>query len=445
MTGRCPFGSRRGFLAAAGGLAGALGAGQNRAAAVDSTAEKGISVAGQGVARTATEPFWGERQGGILTPIQNHTYFAAFDVMTDNTSDIVALLRAWTEAAARMSAGQTAGPLSPDLKGPAADSGEASGLAPARLTVTFGFGPGLFTKNGNDRFNLARLRPEALIDLPGFNGDQLIEARSGGDLSVQACADDPQIAFHAVRQLANLTYGKAQMRWAQSGFSANFAAEDTPRNLMGFKDGTQNPIARRPVERSKGISTSNPSNDDDVVWVGNEGPVWMRGGSYLVVRRIRISLEHWDRTDTEFQEQVVGRHKLSGAPLGGKDEFDALDLDATDKDGNPIIPEDAHVRLAAAASNDGAQILRRAYSYNDGLSFTAERWPPWRQGTLFDAGLLFVAYQRDPRTGFIKIYEKMSKLDAMNQFTTHVASGLFAVPGGVRPGEFVGQRLFDAG
>jgi deferrochelatase/peroxidase EfeB len=445
MTGRCPFGSRRGFLAAAGGLAGALGAGLSRAGAADSNAEKGISAAGQGAARAAIEPFWGERQGGILTPTQNHTYFAAFDVMTDKVSDLAALLRDWTAAAARMSAGDTAKPLSPDLTVAAADSGEAFSLAPARLTVTFGFGPGLFSKNGNDRFKLARFRPEALVDMPGFNGDQLVEARSGGDLSVQACADDPQVAFHAVRQLANLAYGRAQMRWAQSGFSANFAAEETPRNLMGFKDGTQNPIARRPVERSKGVSASNLSNDEDVVWVGNEGPDWMRGGSYVVVRRIRISLEHWDRSDTEFQEQVVGRHKLSGAPLGGKDEFDALDLDATDKDGNSVIPDDAHVRLAAAASNDGAQILRRGYSYNDGLSFTAERWPPWRQGMMFDAGLFFVAYQRDPRTGFIKIYEKMSKLDALNQFSTHVASGVFAVPGGMRPGEFVGQRLFDLG
>ena len=117
----------------------------------------------------------------------------------------------------------------------------------------------------------------------------------------------------------------------------------------------------------------------------------MRGGSYLVTRRIRIALEHWDRTDVDFQEQVIGRHKYSGAPLGQKNEFDPLDLDATDKDGNPVIPENAHVRLAAAASNDGAQILRRAYSYNDGVNFTAERWPPWRQGMEYDAGLFFIA------------------------------------------------------
>ncbi len=170
----------------------------------------------------------------------------------------------------------------------------------------------------------------------------------------------------------------------------------------------------------------------------------MRGGSYLVTRRIRISLEHWDRTEVDFQEEVIGRHKYSGAPLGRQNEFDALDLEAMDQDGNPVIAENAHVRLASREANDGAEILRRAYSYNDGVSFTAERWPPWRQGLMYDAGLFFIAYQCDPRTGFIRIYENMSKLDAMNQYTTHVGSGLFVCPGGAREGEFIGQRLFES-
>ncbi len=441
--GRCPFSSRRGFMAAAGGLAGAIGVGIGRGtAAPDASAEKGISAAGQGAARAVVEPFWGEKQGGILTPLQNHTYFAAFDLTTTKLAEVEAMLRTWTAAAARMTAGDTAAPLSADLNAPAADSGEALGLAPARLTLTFGFGAGLFTKDGKDRYGLAAQRPDALVDLPLFNGDQLIEAKTGGDLSVQACADDPQVAFHAVRQLARLAYGAAQLRWVQTGFAANFAAEDTPRNLMGFKDGTQNPISRKPTEISNGVKTANPVTADDVVWVGADGPDWMRGGSYVVARRIRMALEHWDRTEVEFQEQVIGRHKASGAPLGGRDEFDPLDLDATDADGNFVIPEDAHVRLASAGSNDGAQMLRRAYSYNDGVSFTAERWPPWRQGMQFDSGLFFIAYQRDPRTGFIKVFEPMSKLDALNQFTTHTGGGLFACPGGVREGEFIGQRLF---
>ena len=194
---------------------------------------------------------------------------------------------------------------------------------------------------------------------------------------------------------------------------------------MGFKDGTRN---------AQDLAKS--------VWVGDEGPAWMRGGSYVVVRKIRIALEHWDRTDVDFQEEVIGRHKRSGAPIGASANAMRRTSKRADQDGNPIIAENAHLRLAAPETNDGTQILRRGYSYNDGANFTAERWPPWRQGIEYDAGLLFIAYQRDPRTGFIRIFENMAKLDALNQFTTHVGSGLFACPGGV--GEGHAQGLFDA-
>jgi deferrochelatase/peroxidase EfeB len=386
-----------------------------------------VVTAPAGPTEHGIEPFHGDYQGGIITQVQRHSYFAAFSLTAKTRAEVVTLLRTWTDAAARMTKGDTARPLGTSIEAPPADSGDALGLPPSRLTITFGFGPGLFSKNGVDRYALAAQRPEPLVDMPAFNGDQLIEAQTGGDLSIQACADDQQVAFHAVRQLARLAYGAAQFQWTQSGFLPTSAAEATPRNLMGFKDGTIN--AGAPYE---------------AVWVGQEGPGWMRNGSYLVTRRIRISLEHWDRTDLDFQEQVIGRHKYSGAPLGGKNEFDPLDLAATDGDGNPIIAENAHVRLAAPAVNDGAQILRRAYSYNDGLSFTAERWPPWRQGMMYDAGLFFIAYQRDPRTGFIRIFENMAKLDALNQYTTHVGSGMFACPGGVREGSFIGQGLFES-
>ena len=168
----------------------------------------------------------------------------------------------------------------------------------------------------------------------------------------------------------------------------------------------------------------------------------MKGGSYLVARPIRIALEHWDKMKLGFQEQVVGRHKASGAPLGGTREFEPLNLTAADADGNFTIPENSHARLAAPELHDGAQILRRAYSYDNGLATIAERWPPWRQGLMMDAGLMFLAWQRDPRTGFVRIFENMAKFDMMNQFVTHVGSGLFACPPGARPGGFVGETLF---
>lgn len=374
-------------------------------------------------------PFLGKHQGGIVTDQQSYTYFAALDLVTPKREDIVRLMKLWTAASSRMTRGQTAHALQDDLSKPALDNGDALGLPTSKLTITFGFGAGLFIKDGHDRYNLAKHKPKALIDMPKFHGDQLIEGEGGGDLSIQACADDPQVAFHAVRELVRLANEIAQIRWAQAGFVSKPADGKTPRNLQGFKDGTQQP---------------KPKDFDKFIWVGSEGPNWMKKGSYLVVRKIRIALEHWENVGVGFQEQVIGRHKYSGAPLGKQNEFDELDLVATDKDGNFIIPESAHVRLASKEANNGAQILRRAYSYNNGVNFTAERWPPWRQGLEYDAGLFFICYQRDPRTGFIKIFENMAKFDMLNQFVTHTSSGLFACPGGIVEGEFIGQQLFDA-
>jgi deferrochelatase/peroxidase EfeB len=426
------------------------------------------------------EPFWGRYQGGIATARQTHTYFAAFDLTTGKRDELIALLRSWTSAAARLTQGREvlcapepgraatgydapvdaarvdlargdaapghSAPGNPAPGNPApgdaapgydaaensppGDSGETEGSPPHRLTLTFGLGAGVFVKDGVDRYGLAARRPGALIDLPRFNGDQLVAERTGGDLCIQACADDPQVAFHAVRQLARLADSTAKLRWAQNGFLPRVGDRDTPRNLMGFKDGTMN------------VPVGDPAMMERFVWVGPEGG-WMQHGSYLVVRPIRMALEHWDRMKLGFQEQVVGRHKRSGAPLGREREDDPLALERTGAQGEPVIPESAHVRLAAPESNDGAQILRRGYSYDNGLSFTAERWPPWRQGMEFDAGLLFVCWQRDPRTGFVKIFERMSKFDMMNQFVTPVGGGLFACPAGATEGGYIGEALFE--
>ena len=377
-----------------------------------------------------TLPFHGARQNGIVTPQQGHTYFAAFDITTEKRSDLIAMLQRWTDAAARLTQGQPLGDAqTPDAPPP--DSGDVLGLKPSRLTLTFGFGPGLFSHDGADRFGLARHRPAAFIDLPRFVGDQLVPERTGGDLSVQACGDDPQATMSAVRQLMRLAYGVASIRWVQNGFLPGYDPAVTPRNLMGFKDGTFN------------VQVGDPAALDTHVWVGPEGG-WLQGGTYVVARPIRIALEHWDRMKLAFQEQTVGRTKLEGAPIGHTHEFDAIDLDSVDADGNPQIAENAHVRLAAPQSNGGAQILRRGYSYDNGVSMVAERWPPWRHAMELDAGLLFVCYQRDPRTGFIRIFDRMSKFDMMNQFVTHVGGGMFAVPRGVAQGRYVGQELLES-
>ncbi|GBR44466.1 putative iron-dependent peroxidase [Neokomagataea tanensis NBRC 106556] len=361
-------------------------------------------------------------QPGIDTPQQPFVYFITFDLVAEKKADVAALMKRWTEAADALMAGR---PI-PGM----VDSEDTLGLSQKDLTITFGFGPGVFVKDGKDRYGLASRRPAPLADLPRFTGDQLIAAKTGGDLSVQCCADDPQSAFHAARQIARLAYDIAEPRWAQSGFLPSFGKGKTARNLMGFKDGTINP------------NMTDSKVKDQYIWAGPHDEAWMAGGSYLVARIIRIALEHWDRMNVPFQEQTMGRQKISGAPMGGKHEFEPLTLKQMDHDGNPITAQNSHARLAAPEENGGAQMLRRAYSYENGLSVIAERWPPWRQANEFDSGLLFLSYQQDPRTGFSKIFERMAKFDMMNQFTTHIGSGLFACPGR-RKGHYIGEELLS--
>jgi deferrochelatase/peroxidase EfeB len=371
----------------------------------------------------AVEPFFGPHQAGVTTAQQGHVYLAAFDLTTTKRADVAAMLKDWTQSAAGLAAG-----LPPE----GGEGAEFSGIGPARLTVTFGFGPGLFVKDGKDRYGLMAHRPEAFPDLPNFPGEQLAPARTGGDLLVQFCADNPQVAFYAARRLTSRAYNVASLRWTQSGFLSNYGEGRTARNLMGFKDGTGNPHVGDPKAMS------------DIVWVGDEGPVWMRGGSYVVVRRGRMALEHWERTPISFQEATFGRRKMSGAPIGKGDEFDTVDLDAKDKDGNPLVPENSHVGITRRMGDAGMKLLRRSYSYDDGANMVAERWPPWKQGMEFDAGLVFVGFQRDLRTGFIPIFENLSRNDMMNQFVTNTGGGHWACPGGAREGGYIGQALLEA-
>ncbi|EFL41676.1 iron uptake transporter deferrochelatase/peroxidase subunit [Streptomyces griseoflavus] len=367
-----------------------------------------------GTGAGAAVAFHGAHQAGIATPVQDRLHFAAFDVTTDDRAEFVALLKEWTEAARRMTAGRPVGEGAHGglPEAPPDDTGEALGLEPSRLTLTIGFGPSLF-----DRFDLAGRRPEALEELPRFAGDNLDRDRSGGDLCVQACADDPQVAVHAVRNLARIGFGRVVVRWSQLGFgktSSTTADTQTPRNLFGFKDGTRN------------ISGTETDRLDKHVWVGKkDGPDWLAGGSYLVARRIRMHIETWDRTSLQEQEDVFGRDKGEGAPVGRAKERDEPFLKA--------MKPDAHVRLAHPDANAGATLLRRGYSFTDGTDGLGR----------LDAGLFFLAYQRDPRTGFIRVQRNLAQ-DALNEYIQHVGSALFAVPPGVRDqGDWWGRTLFS--
>ncbi|WP_347354275.1 iron uptake transporter deferrochelatase/peroxidase subunit [Intrasporangium sp.] len=378
-------------------------------------------------AQPGSYPFHGAHQAGIVTPAQDRLHFAAFDLTSNSRDDLVALLRDWTAAAARMTAGELVGEPSRPYDAPPDDTGEAIGLPPSGLTLTFGFGPSLFRDaSGADRFGIADRRPKALRRLPHFPADNLAAERSDGDLCVQACADDPQVAVHAVRNLARIAFGTAAIRWSQLGFgrtSSTSQAQQTPRNLFGFKDGTAN------------LKAEDTEQIDRFVWVGDgDDPRagWLTGGSYLVARRINMTIETWDRTSLREQEGIVGRDRQHGAPLSGGTEFTEPDFSVTGRGGKPLIPLDSHVRLAHPSQNKGVQILRRGYNFTDGND---------RLGRL-DAGLFFIAYVRDPATQYIPMQNRLSRDDAMMEYLQHTGSALFAVPPGVREGGYLGEGLF---
>ena len=400
--------SRRNALLAAGSVTVA-----GAAAVALSRSEPDHAVAGPG---DAVE-FYGAHQAGITTPAQDRLHFVAFDVITDDRAKLVQMLRDWTAAAARMAAGRDAGLLGAvggQPEAPPDDTGEALGLPPSALTLTVGFGPSLFTK-----FGLAGQKPKALADLPHFPGDTIKPEISGGDLCIQACANDPQIAVHAVRNLARIGFGVVSVRYSQLGFgrtSSTSTTQATPRNLMGFKDGTRN----LKLEDGEELLAQH-------LWVQpDEGPQWMVGGSYLVSRRIRMIIETWDRTPLAEQETIFGRTKGEGAPLGMAKEFDEPDLS--------LMPEEAHVRLAHPTTNGDARLLRRGYNFVDGSDGLGR----------LDAGLFFLAYQRDPHKQFVPVQRSLARADILNEYIRHTSSGLWAVPPGVKgPEDFWGSGLFE--
>lgn len=362
-------------------------------------------------------PFYGDHQQGIITPAQDFMYLASFNLETTSKKDVEALFKKWTEAAAILSEGK-------EIEGsdvqssPPADTGEAIGLQPMKLTFTFGVGPSFF-----DTLSIQSKRPKQLKNLPHFPGDDLREEWNGGDIVVQVCANDQQVAFHGLRNLIRIGRGTVSLKWMQHGFQRSAGSDpsgSTPRNLMGFKDGTANPNTKDKEEMNQHI------------WIQKDNsPSWLAGGSYLVARRIRIRVEEWDRSTLNDQEVTFGRHRQSGAPLGEKDEFAELNLKKKDLNGNLMIPADSHVALARG--NGKVKILRRSYSYTDGLDIQTGK---------LDAGLLFVSFQKDIEKQFIPLQERLAKMDLLNEYIEHNGSAVFACFAGVKKGSFIGEGLF---
>ena len=354
-------------------------------------------------------PFYGKCQSGITTPIQRQVYFAVLDLATEDLETIRGIFKSWTTYIARMMQGELVEAYKSNTMLPPTDTGEAVGMGTERLTITVGVSPSFLEK-----LNLTSKKLPELEDLPKFARDQLQEAFTGGDICIQACAEDAQVAFHAVRNLLRKGREHLTLKWSQTGYAAITSQGSTPRNLFGFKDGTANVTSQDDFDR--------------VIWCDQDN--WMKNGTYLIVRRVQMHLETWDRTSLKEQENTFGRHRDSGAPLGAVDEFDPVDLELKDDKGNLVIPEDCHVRLAKEV---GEEIYRRAFSYANGID------PRTGQ---FDAGLLFISFQKDPQQ-FIKVQKNLGTKDKLNEYITHVGSGLFAILPGVEEGGYLGQSLFE--
>lgn len=406
-----PRSTRRRFLSQVGAAGLGAGLGAVAPAGADAAVTEATTAA-------AAVPFYGRHQAGIATPTQEHLQFATLRLASSARGDLAALLAELSSAAAKLTNGKPVGPL---LTGdaPPVDTGEAVGLGRSRLTVTFGLGPGIFARG---RFGLHGLRPAPLVNLPQFTGDALQPGISGGDIGIQVCADDPQVAFHAIHNLIRIASPTAEPHWALAGFgkTSNSRAQATPRNLMGFKDGTNNIVGEDAAALNRFVWASRPVS-----------PGWMSGGSYMVVRRIRMLFGRWDEIGLSQQELTFGRRKLSGAPLGAAREHDPVPLEAGPSSA-PVIPHDAHIRLASPSYSGGERMLRRGYSYVSGID--------GETGTAA-GGLFFICFQRDPRKQFIPIQRRLANQDALSAHIVHIGSAIFACPPGARVGGYVGESL----
>ena len=412
---RRKFFSRSAAVAGAGGLALGVAGGAALTAAAAPAALSEAERAAQH--ERLSYPFYGEHQSGIETPPQDHLVFTAFDVSATTATELQLVLAKWSAAMAELTAGNPVGKVEPAREhGIPVDTGEATDMGPQGLTLTLGFGPSLF----DSRFGLEKFKPVDFADLPAMAGESLNPAYTGGDLCIQACSNDPQVAYHAVRNLARMARTSVTTKWTVLGFGRASAGanQTTPRNLMGFKDGTRN------------VSGGNDLAEH--VWVGEEArQPWMVGGSYLVARKIHMLVETWDEDTIGDQQSIFGRTKKQGAPLSGEKEHDVPNFHAMAA-GSPVIAADSHIALVAHENNGGTKILRRGYNFTDGLDSVGR----------LDAGLMFLCFQKNPEQ-FVALQRKLGTSDRLNEYIRHVGSAVFAVPGGLpAAGSYYGKEFF---
>lgn len=392
-----------GYAGAAG--AGALAGGLAGAAAARGAAS-GPSAPAETVIRRDYSPH-DVHQAGILTPTPGATRLLAFTLRRPDAAELVKLLKLWSGDIQALMAGR---PIPGDPTPELARSGVS-------LSVTVGLGPAVFALPG-----LSRKRPDGFVDIPAMRHDRLQDRWNGGDLLAIVAADDATTLDYAARRLVRDAAPFARPAWVQDGSWRGTDASGAPvtgRNLFGQVDGSGNPAG---------------ALLDETVWAADPPP-WFAGGTTLVVRRIEMDLDFWDRTTRERQEKVIGRRLDNGAPLTGSAESDALDLAAVDEAGRPVIPSDAHARRSHPEENAGRRILRR------GLNYTHTEVTD--DGPVTTAGLVFLAYCANIAKQFVPLQNRLDDNDALNDWTHAVGSAVFAIPGGFAKGDWIARALFD--